>query len=342
MLTNERILISLGNVKEQDGKTDIVTNGRISGVTVKDHNIGFVLTLSPEEANHSAALEAACEREIRAVHDVGEITIVSTSASAPTRTAPARKSEWNMHKLPHVKRIIAVTSGKGGVGKSTTAVNLAHAFATLGKRVGLLDADIYGPSLPRMMALKGKPESVDSLIIPPTAHGIKCLSMGLLVEESSALVWRGPQASKALYQMLRGARWGTQQEPLDLLLVDMPPGTGDVHLSLVQQVPVNGVITVTTPQDVAVADASKSMNMFRKVYVPLLGVVENMSGFADESGKVHAIFGAGGGEKLASSFNVPLLGTIPIDMGLRSASDAGTRFPDAQGIYKCIAEALPN
>lgn len=340
MLTNERILICLGNVKEQDGKTDIVTSGRISGITVKDNNVGFVLTLSPEEANHSAALEAACEREIRAAHDVGEITIVSTSAAAPTRSAPARKSEWNMRRLPQVKTIIAVTSGKGGVGKSTTAVNLAHALAATGKRVGLLDADIYGPSLPRMMALKGKPESVDNLIVPPVAYGIKCLSMGLLVEESSALVWRGPQASKALYQLLRGARWGNDKEPLDVLLVDMPPGTGDVHLSLVQQVPVNGVITVTTPQDVAVADASKSMNMFRKVYVPLLGVVENMSGFTDASGKVHAIFGEGGGQKLADAFNVPLLGTIPLDMGLRSASDEGKQFSDPQHHYQQIASRL--
>lgn len=340
MLDSERILILLRNVKEQDGVTDIVTGGRISGVTVKDNNIGFVLTLAPEEANHSAALEAACEREIRAANDVGEITIISTSASAPTRTAPIKKSEWNMRKIPHVHKIIAVTSGKGGVGKSTTAVNLAHALAAQGKRVGLLDADIYGPSLPRMMALKGKPESVEGLIIPPVAHGIKCLSMGLLVEESSALVWRGPQASKALFQLLRGVRWGTEKEPLDVLLVDMPPGTGDVHLSLVQQVPVNGVITVTTPQDVAVADASKSMNMFRKVYVPLLGVVENMSGFTDASGKVHAIFGEGGGEKLANAFHVPLLGTVPIDVALRSASDEGTRFSDPQLHYQKIAALL--
>ncbi len=340
MLDSERILISLRNVKEQDGVSDIVGNNRISGITVKDRDIGFVLTLAPEEANHSAALEAACEREIRAADDVGEITIISTSSAAPTRSAPARKSEWNMRKLPHVRKVIAVTSGKGGVGKSTTAVNLAHAFAASGKRVGLLDADIYGPSLPRMMALKGKPESVDNLIVPPDAHGIKCLSMGLLVEESSALVWRGPQASKALYQLLRGARWGAEKEPLDILLVDMPPGTGDVHLSLVQQVPVNGVITVTTPQDVAVADASKSMNMFRKVYVPLLGVVENMSGFTDANGTLHAIFGEGGGEKLAQAFHVPLLGAIPLDMALRSASDEGTRFSDPQQHYQKIAALL--
>lgn len=340
MLTADGIINSLRRVTEQEGTSDIITSGRISGVSVKGDAVGFVLTLKPEEIHHSAALEAACEREIRRDFTAGKISIISTASASPTRAAPARRSEWNMQPLPFVKLIIAVTSGKGGVGKSTTAVNLAHALAAEGKRVGLLDADIYGPSLPRMMGLSGKPESMDNLIVPPEAHAISCLSMGLLVDESSALVWRGPQASKALYQMLRGTRWGTPSSPLDILLIDMPPGTGDIHLSLVQQVPVNGVITVTTPQDVAIADAAKSMNMFRKVYVKLLGVVENMSGFADGTGKVHAIFGEGGGQKLADQFGVPLLGAIPLDIGLRSASDTGQRFHDTNGCFRRIAERL--
>jgi ATP-binding protein involved in chromosome partitioning len=340
MLSSDSIFTALRNVMEQDGLTSIIASGRISGITVKNNDVGFVLTLKAEEANHSAALEAACEREIRRLGPVDNITIVSTASDAPVRAAPARKSEWNMRPLPFVNRIIAVASGKGGVGKSTTAVNLAHALTRLGKRVGLLDADIYGPSLPRMLGLRDKPENRDGLLQPLSVYGIACISMGLLVEESSALVWRGPQASKALAQMLRGVAWGTEKNPLDMLLVDMPPGTGDVHLSLVQQVPVNGVITVTTPQDVAVADAAKSTNMFRKVYVPLLGVVENMSGFADESGKIHAIFGEGGGEKLSQQFHVPLLGTIPIDMALRSCSDTGTQFSDPQGMYCDIAKQL--
>lgn len=340
MLSSDDILHALRKISEQDGLTDIVASGRISGITIKNADIGFVLALKPEEAHHSAALEAACEREIRHAHEVENITIISTASAAPTRAAPVRKSEWNMRKLPYVKRIIAVASGKGGVGKSTTAVNLAHALSKCGLHIGLCDADIYGPSLPRMMGISGKPDSSEGLIIPSIAHGIACISMGLMVAESAALVWRGPQASKALYQMLRGTAWGTAEKPLDILLIDMPPGTGDVHLSLVQHVPVSGVITVTTPQDVAVADAAKSMDMFRKVYVNLLGVVENMSGFVDGTGTRHAIFGEGGGQKLADQFHVPLLGSIPIDMTLRSASDAGAAFSDVEGIYRDIAAKI--
>jgi ATP-binding protein involved in chromosome partitioning len=340
MLSAEHVLDALGTIKEHDGQHDIVQSGRISGITIKEGNIGFVLNLRPEEAHHSAALEAACERKIKQLESVKTVTIISTASAAPTRAAPTRKSEWNMEPLPYVGRIIAVASGKGGVGKSTTAVNLSHALAAQGKRVGLLDADIYGPSLPRMMALSGKPDTKDGLIIPLISHGIKCLSMGLMIEEASALVWRGPQASRALNQMLRGTAWGTAIAPLDVLLIDMPPGTGDVHLSLVQQVPVDGVIIVTTPQDVAVADARKSVDMFRKVYVSVSGIIENMSGFVDASGHHYAIFGEGGGKRLAESCHVPLLGAVPINIALREAADAGAQFSDPQGMYQDIAKRL--
>lgn len=335
MLSPDNILKTLSSIKEQNGRESITETGRISGISVKGENVGFVLTLKPEEAHHSAALEAACTRALKRI-GVQEVTIISTAAEAPTRAAPARKSDWNNDAVPGVTRIIAVASGKGGVGKSTTTVNLAHAFAAAGKRVGLLDADIYGPSLPRMMGITTKPESKDGLILPITAHGMQCLSMGMMIDEASAVVWRGPQATRALHQMLRGTAWG----PLDVLLVDMPPGTGDVHISLAQQAPLDGVIIVTTPQDVAVADALKSIDMFRKVYVNVLGVVENMSGFTDGSGVTHAIFGEGGGKRLAAECHVPLLGTIGIDMKLREASDSGEKFADPNGVYRQIAERL--
>jgi ATP-binding protein involved in chromosome partitioning len=253
---------------------------------------------------------------------------------------PQKKAVWNFEPLPHVRRVIAVASGKGGVGKSTTAVNLACALSASGKRAGLLDADVYGPSIPRMMGLKGQPDTQDGRILPLISHNVACMSMGLLVGENSAIIWRGPQVGKALLQMLRGVQWGTADAPLDTLFIDMPPGTGDTHLSLVQQVPVNGAVIVTTPQDVAVADARKCLDMFRKVRVPILGVIENMSYFTDPAGNRHAIFGSGGGRRMAEAESVPFLGEIPIDVKLREASDAGMLYADEAGIYSTIAGRL--
>ncbi len=256
-------------------------------------------------------------------------------------SAGTKKAVWNFTPIEGVARVYAVASGKGGVGKSTTAVNLAHALSNAGKRVGLLDADIYGPSLPRMMGINGKPDIKEGMIVPLKSHGIAVMSMGFLVGEDSALVWRGPQVTKALYQMLRQTAWGTKDTPLDVLIIDMPPGTGDTHLSLVQQAPINGAVIVTTPQDVAVADARKCIDMFQKVNVPIVGVIENMSGFTDpDSGKLHAIFGSGGGLRLARSCNVPFLGEIPIDMALREAADAGAPYSDARGFYTPIIDRL--
>lgn len=219
---------------------------------------------------------------------------------------------WVTQALPHVKRVIAVASGKGGVGKSTTSVNLALALTKAGKRVGILDADIYGPSIPRMMGLSGKPEFKEKMI-PLSSHGVKCMSMGFITGDEAAVL-RGPMITKTLNQLLRMSEWGTADAPLDMLLVDMPPGTGDIHLSMAQQVPLSGAIIVTTPQEVAVMDARKCASMFTKVNVPVIGVIENMSG---------SVFGSGGGARLATELSVPLLGSVAMDGAIVNATDSG-------------------
>jgi ATP-binding protein involved in chromosome partitioning len=355
MLTRENIVEALAGVRDPARGLNVVEARMISGITLKeDGRVGFLITIAPGEHREKAWLRAACERAVAALSGVSAVTAVLTAEGKPDESkqsdssshqvmeSPGRpKAQWNTEPLAHVRRLIAVASGKGGVGKSTTSVNLAHALCGGGRRVGLLDADVTGPSIPRMMGLTGVPEVKDGRIIPPLAHGIRCMSMGLLVGQDSALVWRGPQLSKALAQMLRGVEWGTQGEPLDMLLIDMPPGTGDIHLSLAQQAPLSGAIIVTTPQEVAVADARKCIDMFRKVRVPVLGVIENMSGFSDPATRtVHAIFGAGGGRRLAESQNVPFLGEVPIEIALREASDAGSRFEDKTGIYRQIVAGL--
>jgi ATP-binding protein involved in chromosome partitioning len=260
--------------------------------------------------------------------------------------AQRKPAEWNRSPLPHVRRVVAVASGKGGVGKSTTTVNLGLALAARGQSVGILDADIHGPSIPRMLGIQhsGQPEVKDGLIIPITGHGIRALSMGNLSKDQAA-IWRGPMVTKALVQMLRGARWGTAEQPLDWLLIDMPPGTGDTHISLVQQVPLNGAIIVTTPQEIATIDAEKCLSLFQRVEVPILGIVENMSYFIDPAGQAHAIFGEGGGVRLAEKHQVPFLGQIPLDPAIRACADVGKNYADSDGqmtAYQTITGAIIN
>jgi ATP-binding protein involved in chromosome partitioning len=234
---------------------------------------------------------------------------------------------WNVEPLPFVRKIIAVGSGKGGVGKSTITVNLAHALAARGLIVGVLDADIYGPSIPRMLGLdhRLKPEFTDGQMIPPIMHGVRAMSLALLTGDQ-ATVMRAPMVTKALNQLLRQTRWGDASRTLDVLLIDTPPGTGDVHLSLAQSVPLDGVVIVTTPQEIAVADAEKSAVMFQKMNVPIIGIIENMSYFIDAAGNRNELFGNGGGAKMAAQFSAPLLGQIPLDPDLRSSADAGESF----------------
>ena len=265
------------------------------------------------------------------------------------KPAPELQRPPTINHLPilHVGRVIAIASGKGGVGKSTVTVNLAHALTATGKRVGILDADIYGPSIPRMLGLDTyvKPEIDNQQMVPPMAHGIRAMSMALITGDDAAVL-RAPMITKALLQFLRLTRWGTVDAPLDLLLVDLPPGTGDITLSLAQNVKLDGLVLVTTPQDVAVIDADKCASAFHKLHVPLGGVVENMSYFVDGSGTTQHLFGQGGGAKLAAKYGCAVLGEIPLDPAIGMCADAGKNFMAEYGVsaaaevYRKIAARL--
>jgi len=238
----------------------------------------------------------------------------------------ARAVQANLSPLPRIRNIIAIGSGKGGVGKSTTAVNLALALAADGARVGVLDADVYGPSIPTMLGLSGRPDSPDGKSIEPMrAHGIEAMSIGLLVEQDTPMIWRGPMATSALTQLLNETLWGGDSgQGLDYLIIDLPPGTGDIQLTLAQKIPVAGAVIVTTPQDVATLDAKKALKMFEKVEVPVLGLVENMAvHVCSNCGHAEHIFGQGGGERMATQYGVPLLGSLPLEIGIREQGDAG-------------------
>ncbi len=325
---------------------------RISGVTRRDDgDVGFVLAVDGLSADESSALRARAEAAARSVPGVGKVRVILTAerSAAPYKrpAAPApTKSAADPHpvaaaELPNIRRIIAVASGKGGVGKSTVAANLAVALARQGLRVGLLDADIYGPSVPTLFGLTGKPELKDKRIQPMEAYGIATMSMGMMIDPDRATIWRGPMASSAMMQLLTETDWGER----DVLIVDLPPGTGDIQLTMAQKMPVFGAVIVSTPQDLALIDAKRAIAMFGQVKIPVLGVVENMSVFVcPNCGTSHAIFGTGGAEETARAINVPFLGAIPLDAAIRFASDSGT--PPATGdgpqadAYRALAEKL--
>ncbi|MDR6992317.1 iron-sulfur cluster carrier protein ApbC [Luteimonas sp. 3794] len=257
---------------------------------------------------------------------------------------PARAVQNALSPLPRIRNILAIGSGKGGVGKSTTAVNLALALAADGARVGVLDADVYGPSIPMMLGLSGKPDSPDGKsILPMRAHCIEAMSIGLLVDQDTPMIWRGPMATSALTQLLNDTLWGGD-EALDYLLVDLPPGTGDIQLTLAQKIPVAGAVIVTTPQDVATLDARKALKMFEKVEVAVLGLVENMAQHVcSNCGHVEHLFGDGGGQRMATQYGVPLLGSLPLEIGIRAQGDAGVPIvvaaPDSPAAQAYLATA---
>ena len=342
------------------GQTDIVSAGLVSDIFIAKGKVFFSLTVPAEQADRLESLRKAAEDAVRQLPGVDKATVALTAekkvgSDTSSRPAPQQASAApgggrpgpagrQTIAVPGVSLIVAVASGKGGVGKSTTAVNLALGMQQNGLSVGILDADVYGPSIPRLLGLSGKPEMAgEKLIQPMENYGLKAMSMGLMVDEDTPMVWRGPMVTQALTQMLRGVAWGE----LDVLVVDMPPGTGDVQLSMAQQVPMAGAVIVSTPQDLALIDARKGLNMFRKVEVPALGIVENMSLFiCPNCGTTHSIFGHGGAKAEAEKLGVPFLGEVPLHMTIRETSDAGRPVlvgdPDGPEavIYRAIAARL--
>ncbi len=313
------VLDALRTVQDPDSRKDIVSLGLVKELRIEDSVVSFTLAFTNQPPAAKVALHSGASKVVSQIPGVAKVQVKMGGAQAG-RPAPAGGAPPTADFIPEVEHTIAVSSGKGGVGKSTVAVNLALALKQAGATVGLVDVDIYGPDVPLMMGAKGQPGMFDNKIIPVEAHGIKIMSIGLLVQEREALVWRGPMIHSAVQQFLRDVTWG----PLDYLIFDMPPGTGDAQLSLSQIVPLSGVVMVTTPQDVALLDVRKALAMFRKLNVPILGLVENMSCFiAPDTGKRYEIFGEGGGQRVADEFGVPLLGQIPLEMETRKGGDAG-------------------
>ena len=354
-ISKENILEKLALVKDPELRKDLVSLDMISDIIIKNGNIGFSIEVDPKRGPSLEPLRKEAENVVRKIPGVLSVSAVLTAhrgiqnnENTPTTSKaqqPVASTNGKPRDLaPGVKNIIAVASGKGGVGKSTTAINVAISLGLQGLKVGILDADIYGPSLPRMIDVNEKPKSHDGKTLEPIQkYGLKCMSIGFLVPEDTPTIWRGPMVMSALQQMLKDVAWGN----LDALVVDMPPGTGDAQLTMSQRVPLAGAVIVSTPQDIALLDARKGLNMFKKVNVPVLGIVENMSTFiCPKCGEPTEIFGTGGAKQEALRLGVDFLGGIPLHKDIRTTSDDGTpivlEFPDSihSKSYRDIASAI--
>ena len=338
MPTQDQLLQALATVIDPNTGKDFVSSKSIKNLQITDADVAFDVELGYPAKSQFAAFRKSLIAAAKSVAGVGNVSVNLTVKIA------SHSVQRGVQLLPNVKNIIAVASGKGGVGKSTTAVNLALALAAEGASVGLLDADIYGPSQPMMMGIEGRPESVDGKNMEPMEnYGIQVMSIGFLVAQDEAMIWRGPMATQALEQLLRQTNW----RDLDYLIVDMPPGTGDIQLTLSQRVPMTGAVIVTTPQDIALLDAKKGIKMFEKVGVPILGIVENMAvHICSKCGHTEHIFGQDGGKKMAADYNMDYLGALPLDMQIRLQADNGrpTVVADPDGevaaIYKAVARKM--
>ena len=337
-LQESQLLEHLRTVVDPQTGQDLVSTRQMKNLRIEGHDVSFDVELGYPARSQVAPLRKALIAAAKAAPGVENVSVNIGWKIV------AHAVQRGVQLLPRVKNIIAVASGKGGVGKSTTTANLALALAAEGARVGILDADIYGPSQPMMMGIQGRPESADGKTMEPLEnHGVQVMSIGFLVDDDQAMIWRGPMATQALEQLLRQTNWAD----LDYLLVDMPPGTGDIALTMSQRVPITGAVIVTTPQDIALIDAKKGLTMFEKVGVPVLGIVENMALYCcPNCGHSEAIFGEGGGRRMAEQYGVDYLGALPLTTRIRQQSDSGTPTvaadPDSEvaSIYKSVARTL--
>jgi ATP-binding protein involved in chromosome partitioning len=324
-LTKDLVLNELRRIAAPDGRGNIVTAGIVSDIVITDGQVMFALNADPQHMKAMEQLQTFVQKAVSALPGVKKAIVALTAERAPTREAGPKVSSAQTLRngVPGVKHLIAVASGKGGVGKSTTAINLALALKSLGLKVAVLDADVYGPSMPKLFGISGKPEASDAAgkrMKPMQRFGVEVASIGFLVDEDTPMIWRGPMVMSALTQLLREVEWSET----DVMVVDMPPGTGDAQLTMAQQTPLSGAVIVSTPQDLALIDARKGINMFKKVEVPLLGIIENMSYFmCEKCGTRHEIFGHGGARVEASRLGVPFLGEVPLDIEVRERSDTG-------------------